>query len=453
MEVTYKREIKHNYLIIVPEPGAYCSYEARMIVSNCVEGLLKFHVKLIDNRQLFYYDITSMQPLGRLLEQHNISAGELKQLVVGISSTLTHMEAYLLGENQILIQPEYVYVDPENFTLGLCFVPGTDGHFTEELSELFRYILGRVDHQDKNSVVLAYGLYQESLKNNYGIQDLLKLIRPGINGSEKQNVFSDSEEILYEDPAVPPAQQRSGSNMEDLGENIFTGEEKHRSIKTKLLLVISVAIGGPSGVWMMMGNRGIKSYWLWMAALDVVVIIGVLLVFTAEFRKNQRGSIVGETASREKYERSKPAQIGKGTVGKERVVDEWKMIFTEADEEIIKKPEVTNTKQDTTLLTDLSGRIDLRHLKSQDQSVGSIPIFYYPFIIGKQEELVDYVLSQDTVSRIHLRIDHEGDNYRITDLNSTNGTMVRGCLLETNETVLLQPGDEVAIANIGFIFT
>ena len=53
-----------------------------------------------------------------------------------------------------------------------------------------------------------------------------------------------------------------------------------------------------------------------------------------------------------------------------------------------------------------------------------ILIPYFPFIIGKHEELVDYVLNRSTVSRLHVRIDREGEEYRITDLNSTNGTMV-----------------------------
>ena len=34
---------------------------------------------------------------------------------------------------------------------------------------------GKVNHQDKECVVMAYGLYQESLKENYGMGDLLRL--------------------------------------------------------------------------------------------------------------------------------------------------------------------------------------------------------------------------------------------------------------------------------------
>ena len=36
---------------------------------------------------------------------------------------------------------------------------------------------------------------------------------------------------------------------------------------------------------------------------------------------------------------------------------------------------------------------------------------YYPFIIGKQENLVDHVLNRETVSRLHLRIDQKAGHY------------------------------------------
>ena len=62
------------------------------------------------------------------------------------------------------------------------------------------------------------------------------------------------------------------------------------------------------------------------------------------------------------------------------------------------------------------------------------------------------MLNRSTVSRLHMRIDREGDEYRVTDLNSTNGTIVDGVLLEANETVKLRAGDEICIADMRYIF-
>ena len=98
MEITYKRELKHNYLIIIPEETFYDSYEIRMMASNCIDGLLKFHVKQVDNIRSYYYEITSRQPLTRLLEYQSLGAEELRCLITGIVRTLERMETYLLQE-------------------------------------------------------------------------------------------------------------------------------------------------------------------------------------------------------------------------------------------------------------------------------------------------------------------------------------------------------------------
>jgi pSer/pThr/pTyr-binding forkhead associated (FHA) protein len=73
-------------------------------------------------------------------------------------------------------------------------------------------------------------------------------------------------------------------------------------------------------------------------------------------------------------------------------------------------------------------------------------------VIGKQENLVDYQMDRDTVSRLHLRIDRDDGRYYITDLNSSNGTMLHGRLLENNEKAEVRPGDEVSIAQFRFVF-
>ena len=44
------------------------------------------------------------------------------------------------------------------------------------------------------------------------------------------------------------------------------------------------------------------------------------------------------------------------------------------------------------------------------------------------------------------------DKITVTDLNSTNGTTVAGVLLAANETAELNPGDEVRIADLRFVW-
>ena len=72
--------------------------------------------------------------------------------------------------------------------------------------------------------------------------------------------------------------------------------------------------------------------------------------------------------------------------------------------------------------------------------------------IGKKKGQADVVINHSTISRLHVRVDCDGDTFTLTDLNSTNGTFVNGEQLKPRETRVLQDGDTVLLADIKYIF-
>ena len=119
MKVTYRRELKHNYMILEPETKGICQYERRMLEANRIEGLLRFQLRPFDGEPRFYYEITSKQPLSGVLDGRMITYSQIRNLVLGIAGTLSRMELYLLPESSILLEPDYIYVEPESFRIWL----------------------------------------------------------------------------------------------------------------------------------------------------------------------------------------------------------------------------------------------------------------------------------------------------------------------------------------------
>lgn len=432
MKITYRREMKHNYMIIDPESLVWRNYECRMLAANTVEGVLRFQIRQIDDEIRFYYEITSRQPLTRMLEGRSIRSEELRRLVLGISAVLDKMEQYLLREGIVLLEAEHIYVEPESFRIWLCLVPGLNRDFPEDYGKLLEYLLGKVDHQDKDSVILAYGLYQETRKENYGMEDILRLLCP--------------------------EQEKAGGREAD-------------------------EVREPSGIWEADGARGKTEVWEPKGSRETRNAgewDGVQETFPEKPKKHSLWSrISGWWAGRGEKKQSR------GRKREELPVQvPWEMMFQEEAQPQAIAPSSTFTGakavampqatampratamspvsvlpsatpgQDTVLLADLSQEpvSRLRRLRSLDGETEDIAIAYYPFIIGKQENLVDYLLEKETVSRLHLRIDREGDRYLAQDLNSTNGTTVNGALLDNNETVELQDGMEIRIAKYRFRF-
>ena len=68
MEIRYSREMNHNYMII-EAPEKETGYAVQMLSANAIEGLLKFRVRQTEEAREYYYEITSRQPLRRVLEK------------------------------------------------------------------------------------------------------------------------------------------------------------------------------------------------------------------------------------------------------------------------------------------------------------------------------------------------------------------------------------------------
>ena len=76
----------------------------------------------------------------------------------------------------------------------------------------------------------------------------------------------------------------------------------------------------------------------------------------------------------------------------------------------------------------------------------------FPFSIGKIKEEADYVLKDNSVSRLHARLYQEGKSIYLMDLNSTNGTYKNGFKIPPNEKILLEEGDEIIFGKIRFCY-
>lgn len=480
--VKYRREMNHNFMIIDSPNREVGGYESKMLVSNGIEGLLKFRIRHYDDRKEFYYEITSKQPLKRLLEQKTIKGREIRGLLLGIAATLHKIEEYLLKEEQFLLGPEYIYIEPERFEVYLCMVPGYSCDFPAALTSLLQYLLGRTDHQDKDGVVLAYNLYHESLKENYGMQDLLyylmqdKEVIFGVGNAEEKSEETDllTDESNWMNQTKMPKHRNEESqpnrfepgrgaqkdtayknevknwdnriNQKNEGKReCITESRKKENTVIKIVKVILFAAAGEILLWFVMGETGLLQYGTWVG----IGIVGI--AFTA--------SLLPDKGKQDKAKQSKSIHDKDKQNYVER--DSWKMHFDDDQIEDIYQEKEKGQGQgkekpdepETILLADFSGSANVARFESLSRERESIEISYLPFVIGKYAELADHCLQQSTVSRLHMRLDKKEGVYTITDLNSTNGTTVNGYQLQANETVSIKSGDTIYLADLGYRFS
>lgn len=401
LKTEYKRDFKNNYMLISfeeEEEADIEKYEFKMLENNYISGLMKFKLVKDNEKTIFCYDITSKQSLSRILEYKPIGLEDIKKIVLGIIRAITNMERFLLGTCGLLLNTDYIYADPESLDLALCYLPCIKEEMQSKLSDLFAQILAKIDQNDHEGVVLAYSLYQESLKDNCVFSDLLSIMNKHNKNTKK--------EILLK---IADAEH----NKEDVYES-----DKAKSIESK--------------------------------TKDRVEIFSIKSLFRMKKEKAKVNSPIQESKNsykKKKKEESPPEE----ELDEEN--EEWLELFENS-----KSTERSNTYEEkdcthTVLLSEASENKADYILKSSDKTVEDIKISYFPFIIGKQERICDYIIKSEMVSRLHLRIDKDrGEKFSIRDLNSLNGTKLEGRLLDNEEVAELSLGNEVEIADLRYMF-
>ncbi|MGO4972373.1 DUF6382 domain-containing protein [[Clostridium] aminophilum] len=195
MEVRYQREMTHNYMMIRAEKPEWSeNYTCHMMEENTIPGLLAFQTRHTGQGVDFYYEITSRQPLNRIFERKKPDGETIRKVISQILDTLWVLEDYLLVEEGLVMDASYIYADPDTMEIRLCFVPGLYMNFAEKMKDFLRWIMERADHRDSRAVMLSYDLYEASLRENYGAEDL----RRCLNGN-RSSIFCEKEGGMHTD--------------------------------------------------------------------------------------------------------------------------------------------------------------------------------------------------------------------------------------------------------------
>lgn len=75
-----------------------------------------------------------------------------------------------------------------------------------------------------------------------------------------------------------------------------------------------------------------------------------------------------------------------------------------------------------------------------------------PITVGSLESAASLVIKDASISRMHARFTRNQNKFLITDLNSTNGCYKNGIRLDPNETATIEPGDEIGLGKLKFVY-
>ena len=476
MYVEYKRDVGGNYLIIHEDESVnMSSYQARMLMGNDIPSVLKCRMQGLDGKTLIYYDITSKQSVASFYEQRKLRGEDLVMIFTGFIKIMEEMAEFLMNHEQLLLCPEYMFIDIEKRKIYFCCLPNYGHPIQEQLRELTEYFLPKLDHEDPDAVSLGYGIYRlamepgiqlesikesvyrfgNSSKNNFENISQNKIDDNRENScidSDAADIQLDENELFYEGVRREEAhinEEKSSNNKAKKNKRIHWDKLKDFKIKWVIICLVGVLILS------LVAFAGYQGY---IVQVPVEIIIGLSIIILSicaiaswiEEKNRKKNEETAEWRQKVKKELSRESddQIN------ESIEDEAKgeFIMNHPEFEEIPASEKSMEFGETVVLS--AGKIKgPSSLVSREP--GELPTVYLEnelTVVGKLENASDTVIPLPTVSRVHARIRRVDDEYYLADLNSRNGTTVNGRLLKPGEEYQLMDEDQVDFAQARYIF-
>ena len=484
MYAEYKRDVSHNYLILREEEKVNtASYQVRMLTGNVIPSILKCRLQGLDGNLLFYYDITSRQSLASFYEQRKFHRKDLHMLFGGFIRVMEEMAEFLMNTDQLLLCPEYIFLDIEKREVKFCCLPDYHHPIQEQFRELTEYLLPRLDHEDPQAVSMGYGVYRKAMETGFQLEH----IKEAIYQNREVTGKNDNKDSAQKQGQKPPENNLDGADnfgekiqeKADVSHLLETDVENKTSKRKKdkkkeesdfqkssnewtgaLLCVFTAAVLIILLILRYLGYLpGIPAEAIFGGAI-ILLALAAFLSWTAE-KKKQKKQMSAEWRKKVKRELDDTYESSSEKRRKERnsedlyEADSVQEKMPEWGHGKYKMPEQTGETENYGETVVLSAGQTEGPASLVSREPGELATIYLDrdlMVIGKMENAADAVISLPTVSRIHAKIRKVDEEYYLSDLNSRNGTSVNGRLLKTGEEYQLQDEDQVEFAQARYIF-
>ena len=224
MKMDYRRDLQHNYLVV--EAGEEKeNYITRMMTENQVQGLLGCECRRMDQKKLYYYDITSKISLAEKSRFKKVKGSEVLLIIQGLLQVLVQLEEYLIPADQICLDWNYIYLDPVSYYPSFCCLPTAEKELEQGIRELLEELLPRLDHQEQTGVSVVYELYQYAIQDTFSVMGLQSVLERRLM-EERKTTETELQACQEKKNRADQEASYFRDNREAVLEDFFSSEEE-----------------------------------------------------------------------------------------------------------------------------------------------------------------------------------------------------------------------------------
>lgn len=478
LEAKYYKDYRHNYMILqCSRRQAAGSYQHKILMSGKIGEVLRCSVRHINGMVYYYYDISSKTTLEGLYKGRKMSCEQVKDILWQLHGICDRLSGYFMDETGLVLQPEHIYYDiTDKKYIGLYY-PEYGVTAEEAYRPLMDFLLEHIDTEDQKLTEDMYRIYEMSEEGCFSLEDALQILEEETEIPQEQTSEPELQPV-YE----PMGQSDDVTPVYDVTERVqpgVSGNETPRKVGLfyPVFAILSMlSIAGAAAVWYLyeLTQREEIILGASAAAMGISFLMCLSRIVRsskdpAETKKNGRESENKtypdmEWGTEERYlQETTPVSLenvisremdlnpmGYGTVD----LASGRMNRSR-DASFQTRPTAAGQPEDgygNTVFYDESKMAEYKLYAMDRRNKQHIELKKFPCTIGKMAGCVDYVLADNSVSRIHARFDREGEKVLLTDMNSTNGTYRNGLRMQPQETVEIEAGDEIRFGNLNYCY-
>ncbi len=451
MDVKFLKDYQHNYMIVKCGQEEFAhSYACKFLSANKVKGILHCSVRYINSMAYLYYDVTSCTTLAQLFQSKKMTFEQIKELFWQAHQMLTSVNAYFMEETKLVLLPEFLYYNLNEKSYHGVFCPEYEAgeHPYEALMD---FVLNHMDTEDQRLADCIFQIYEMSEEEGFRLEDAVRMI-------EEYNETENAEDVVL------PAQGAPETHFVDETYEAFPFEdvqatqeaEKEKKKRTGIFYPVFAVIS-------VLGMMGCVTVWYfyeltktaWAVLMACLLIMGGCFVFCLLHigKKKESPHTVKEKTSEENifYEEAEVSLNDVINTGLNPDMPQ-KAPFLHSRETGRIKDVLPDQENSNTVFFEKNDSEGYKLYALDRKNKTHIELHKFPYTIGKMAGYVDLVLPDESVSRIHARFDKQGDTVLLTDLNSTNGTFKNGLRMQPQETVEIEPGDEIRFGKLNYCY-
>jgi len=452
-EIQYDQENNIKYMKMeFTDITEDAKYEMNMLIHNKISSFLPISVKTINNKNIYFYNITSRQQLCKVFEFNKMQLKDVEMILNSIEALTQTVNDYMLNLDSVIITSEFLFLDLTNSQMMFTYIPkgdklnmisNTNKTFDDYLKELFDFIIEHYDHEnDKKSVIKVYNIYQKIIQHEYNFTKISELL---YNQNELSNENQNDDSF---DALLQTSNENEGIVIHEIPQEIIEDEEESKNhrldagvsllkmISAVLFVVNAAKILAPSIV--PLPYEGITP--VIMCIIFAIMLLGLSKLPQYIFIQQNKKTI------------SQPYVMNSSELCNNKNIAEDDTVNGRGDDNELN--DIHKECEHTMLLSDYiknnSKDKKIKMVYCGDNQMEDLFVESVPCVIGSMKEHCQCIINSKIVSHIHMCILKIDDTYYVEDMNSTNGTYVNGERLLCNTRREIKKDDIIQIATLPY---